>query len=198
MKGPIDVENCCLAISYIPLSSISAVLLLHLTGTAEKSLLCTVEATGLQFHCSRGRLRRNKSSFNTTSISNYPMWAKRIQKTRREKRALGTLHSFLLGRTVLLWGFQNRKPGQSAHLKHSGAPWTRRETSWIFPFFFFFFGHLEAYGFSRPGIRYKPQLQLKPQLQQHQILNSLCRARDWTCIPVFPLRHSRSSRPNFT
>lgn len=117
MKGPIDVENCCLVISYIPLSSISAVLLLHLWDTAEKSLLCTIEATGLKFHCWRGRLRRNKSGFNTTNSSNYQMWAERIQKTRRDRKALGILQSFPFRMKVLLWGFQGRKPGQPAHLE---------------------------------------------------------------------------------
>lgn len=97
MKGSIDVENCCLVISYIPLSSISAVLLLHLRDTAEKSLLCATEATGLKFHCWRGRLRRNKSGFNTTHISNYQVWAERTQKTRRDRKGLGILQSFPFG-----------------------------------------------------------------------------------------------------
>lgn len=101
MKGSIDVENCRLVISYIPLSSISAILLLHLRDTAEKSLLCTIEATGLKFHCWRGRLRRNKSGFNTTNISNYQMWAERIQKTRKDRKILGILQSFPFGMKVL-------------------------------------------------------------------------------------------------
>lgn len=131
MKGPIDVENCCLVISYIPLSSISAILLLHLRDTAEKSLLHTIEATGLKFHCWRHRLRRNKSAFNTTNISNYQTWAERIQKTRRDRKALGSLQRFPFGMKVLLWGFQGRKAGQPAHLECISGPWTRGETGWI-------------------------------------------------------------------
>ena len=56
-------------------------------------------------------------------------------------------------------------------------------------FFFFFFRCPMAYGVPRQGIRFEPQLQPKPQLQQHWILNPLCWARDRACIPVFPRHH---------
>ena len=161
MKGSTDVENCRLVISYIPLSSISAVLLLHLRDTAEKSLLRTIEATGLKFHCWRGRLRRNKSGFNTTNISSYQMWAERIQKTREDRKTLGILQSFPFGMKVVFLfcfvfcfvlffgffvfcfcfccccccflGFQGRKPGQPAHLECISGPWTKGKTGWISP-----------------------------------------------------------------
>ena len=55
-------------------------------------------------------------------------------------------------------------------------------------FFFPLSGHLAAYGVPRPGIRSKPQSRPKPQLWQHRILNSLCRAEDRTCIPALPRR----------
>ena len=42
----------------------------------------------------------------------------------------------------------------------------------------FFFGCSSAYGVPASGIRYKPQLQPKPQQQQCGILNPLCRAWD--------------------
>ena len=62
-----------------------------------------------------------------------------------------------------------------------------------FPFFFFFsfFGHPTAYRVPRPGIRSKTWLQPKLELHQHQILNPLCQAGDWTWDPVLP-RHCRS------
>ena len=75
----------------------------------------------------------------------------------------------------------------------------------IFAFFFFFFfffplfGHPAAYGVPGPGTRYEPQSQPKPQLWQCWILNPLCQARDWTCVPhtpkmlPIPLHHSRNS-----
>lgn len=107
MKGSIDVENCRLVISYIPLSRISAILLLHLRDTAEKSLLCTIEATGLKFHCWRRRLRRNKSGLNTTNISNYQMWAERIQKTRKNRKTLGILQSFPFGMKITVSFYEN-------------------------------------------------------------------------------------------
>ena len=44
-----------------------------------------------------------------------------------------------------------------------------------------FLGGSTAYG---SGIRSKPQLQPMLQLRQHQILNPLCQATDWTCIPA--------------
>lgn len=131
MKGSIDVENCCLVISYIPLSRISAVLLLHPRDTAEKSLLCTIEATGLKFHCWRGRLRRNKSAL-TPQISPITKCGQtEYKKTRRDRKALGILQSFPCGMKVLLWGFQGRKPGQPAHLECISGPWTWGETGWI-------------------------------------------------------------------
>ena len=43
-----------------------------------------------------------------------------------------------------------------------------------------------------PGIRSKPPLQPAPQLQQHQSLNPLCRARDRTC--ALALQSCRGSR----
>ena len=45
-----------------------------------------------------------------------------------------------------------------------------------------------AYKVPRPGIRSKLQFSPKPQLQQCQIFNPLCQARDQPCIPVLP-RH---------
>ena len=55
----------------------------------------------------------------------------------------------------------------------------------FFPFFFFSFlaTHMVAYGVPGPGIRFELQV------QQYQILNPLCRARDWTCVPLLPRRH---------
>ena len=55
----------------------------------------------------------------------------------------------------------------------------------------FFFGCPQAYGVPRPGIRSEPQPQTKSQLQQRQIPNPLCRARDRTRVPVLP-RHRQS------
>ena len=55
-----------------------------------------------------------------------------------------------------------------------------------FFFFFFFFGHPEAYRVPWPGIRFKSPLPLKPQLQQHRILNPLCQAGDRTFFPLLP------------
>ena len=52
----------------------------------------------------------------------------------------------------------------------------------------YFFHCPVAYGIPRPGIRSKPQMRPKPQLQQCQILNPLCQPRDWTCIPTLPRR----------
>ena len=53
------------------------------------------------------------------------------------------------------------------------------------PFFFFFFflaflAAPMAYGSSQVRVEFEPQLQPRPQLQQHQILNPLCWARDGT------------------
>ena len=58
-------------------------------------------------------------------------------------------------------------------------------------FFFFLFGHPAAYGVPRPGIRSELQLQPKPQLWQHRILNPLYWARDRTCLPALP-KHCQS------
>lgn len=55
-----------------------------------------------------------------------------------------------------------------------------------FFFFFSFFGRPAAYGVARPGIRSKPRLQPKPQVQQSLILNPLCWAGDQTCVPALP------------
>ena len=49
------------------------------------------------------------------------------------------------------------------------------DKAWV-SLFVFFFWLPKAYGVPRPGIRSKPLLPPKPQLQQHQILNPLCRA----------------------
>ena len=46
-----------------------------------------------------------------------------------------------------------------------------------------------AYVVPGPVIRSEPQLW--PQLQQCRILNPLCKARDWTCVPALP-RHCQS------
>ena len=54
-----------------------------------------------------------------------------------------------------------------------------------------FFGCLVAYGAPGPGIRSEPQSWTKSQLQQGQIFNPLCPARDWTLIPALP-RHCPS------
>ena len=62
-------------------------------------------------------------------------------------------------------------------------------------FLIFFFGCLAAYGVSRPGIRSKLQVQPKPQLQQCQILNPLCRAGDQTCVPALPRCHWSRNTP---
>ena len=48
--------------------------------------------------------------------------------------------------------------------------------------------HMEV---PRPGIRSEPQLWPAPKLQQHQILNPLCQARDGTCVPMLQ-RHQQS------
>ena len=52
--------------------------------------------------------------------------------------------------------------------------------------FFFFFGPLVADGVPGPRIRSEPQFQPKLQLQQRQILNPLCQARNRTFVPVLP------------
>ena len=54
---------------------------------------------------------------------------------------------------------------------------------WFFFHCFFFFGCPVAHGVPRPWFRSKAQLQPKPQLWQHQNLNPLCQAGDWTCVP---------------
>ena len=46
-----------------------------------------------------------------------------------------------------------------------------------------------AFGVPGPGARSELQLWPELQLQQHQILNPLCQARDGTCVPVLPRRH---------
>ena len=48
---------------------------------------------------------------------------------------------------------------------------------------FVFLLRLHAWHIKVPtsGTEFKPQLQPTPQLQQHQILNAPCQARDWTC-----------------
>ena len=61
----------------------------------------------------------------------------------------------------------------------------RRPKQLLFFFFSPLFGHPATQGFPGAGIRPEPQLWPKPQLQQCQILK-LCRARDWTCVPVLP------------
>ena len=58
--------------------------------------------------------------------------------------------------------------------------------------FFSFFGHPKAYGVHGLGIRFEPQLWLKLQFQQCQILNPLCWAGDRTCVPVLPIHHQSS------
>lgn len=109
MKGSIDVENCCLVISYIPLSRISAVLLLRLRDTAEKS--------GLKFHRWRGRLRRNKSGFNTTNISNYQMWAEKHKKQ-------GEIERPLVFFKASLWGWKSLFEASQAESLGSLHTWT--------------------------------------------------------------------------
>ena len=56
---------------------------------------------------------------------------------------------------------------------------------WLY-FFPLFLGHLKTYGVPGPGIRSELQLRPKLQLQQCRILNPLCWAGDWTCVPVLP------------
>ena len=64
--------------------------------------------------------------------------------------------------------------------------------TWNVKTFFFFFGRPKVYGVPRLGIRSKPKLWPKPQMQQCQILNPLIRSGDQTCIPVLPrCRRSR-------
>ena len=48
------------------------------------------------------------------------------------------------------------------------------------PFFFFFQLHPQHMNVPRPGMKSEPELPLTSQLQQHQILNPLCQARDRT------------------
>ena len=55
--------------------------------------------------------------------------------------------------------------------------------------YLFIFGHPVAYEVPRPGIRSEAQLWPKLQLWQRRILNSLCQARDRTCIPALPKCH---------
>ena len=60
----------------------------------------------------------------------------------------------------------------------------------------FFFGCPEGIRGSKPGIRSQMLWRPKWQLRQHRILNPLCQARDWTCVPALPLiliHHSRNS-----
>lgn len=61
-----------------------------------------------------------------------------------------------------------------------------RDKAGFFSFFFFWRGHPETYGVPWPEIRSKPQSWPKLQLQQWQILNPLCRARDWISVPALP------------
>ena len=63
--------------------------------------------------------------------------------------------------------------------------------TYIFLALFPSFGHLVSDGVLGPTIRSEPQLWPKEQLQQCQILNPLCCARYWTCIPACP-RHCKS------
>ena len=49
-----------------------------------------------------------------------------------------------------------------------------------------FLAALQQMKFLSQGIKSKPHLQHKPQLQQCQLPNPLCQARDQTCIPVIP------------
>ena len=63
------------------------------------------------------------------------------------------------------------------------------ELTILFFFFFLFFGCPEAYGVPGPGIGSKPLLQPIPQLQQCQILNLLCGAKDRTFIPGHQRHH---------
>ena len=66
-------------------------------------------------------------------------------------------------------------------------------------YFFFVFGHSAAHGGPLPRIRSELQLRSKPKLQQCQVLNPLCQARNRTCTPALqrwcwpPLCHSRNS-----
>ena len=76
----------------------------------------------------------------------------------------------------------------NSHFCHLFVKSRKMMTSPYF-FFFSFFGRPTAYGVPRPGIRFEPQLQTKPQPWQRQILNPLCRAGDQTCIPALPRRH---------
>ena len=59
-------------------------------------------------------------------------------------------------------------------------------TSFLLFIYLVIFGCPGAYGVLRPGIRFKPQSQLKLQLWQHWILKPLGGAGDWTCVPEFP------------
>ena len=59
----------------------------------------------------------------------------------------------------------------------------------FFIFIFSFFGCPTAYGIPRRGIRHELQLWFKPQLYQCWILNPLCWAGDWTCVPALPRRY---------
>ena len=55
---------------------------------------------------------------------------------------------------------------------------------WLFFPPFFWGGHPTASGVAGLGIRSKLQLWPMPQLQQCWILNPLCQAGDWACMPV--------------
>ena len=65
---------------------------------------------------------------------------------------------------------------QKCELNTQFSPWD----------FFFFPGCPAAYGAPRPGIRSELQSPPKLKLQQCQILNSLCWARDRTRVPLLP------------
>ena len=56
--------------------------------------------------------------------------------------------------------------------------------SFFFCFFFPFWATPQQYGVPGPGTVSELQLLPMLKLQQHQILNPLCQAGDWTCVPV--------------
>lgn len=131
MKGSTDVENCCLAISSNPLSRISATLLLHLKAIAAKSLLCTIEATGLKFHCV-GAGREGTSPALTPQISPITKCGQEEYRKQGEReRPLVCFKAPPWGWKVLLWGSYSREARQPAHLECISGPWAGGETGWI-------------------------------------------------------------------
>ena len=99
----------------------------------------------------------------------------------------------LCQRRSLPWPFLNGGYLDLEEVRDLSWCWTvfnPMATLQTFTFFFFsFLGCPMAYGVPGPGMRSELQLQPKPELWPCRILNPLCRAGDWTCVPGLPGHH---------